>query len=67
MSSQISILSDGLIRLPQVLQLIPVSRATWYNGIKSGHYPAPVKLGPRVSAWRLKEIRALIEKANNEV
>jgi prophage regulatory protein len=61
----------GLLRLPQIIgdrkaeppiaPLIPVSRATWYAGIKQGRYPAPVKLGERAVAWRAEEIRALIQ------
>ena len=27
---------------------------------KSGRYPKPVKLGSRITAWRVEDIRALI-------
>jgi predicted DNA-binding transcriptional regulator AlpA len=50
----------ALWRLPQVLKVIPVSRSTWWAGCKSGRFPAPVKLGPRTTAWRAAEIRHLI-------
>ncbi len=52
---------DGLIRLKEVLKLIPVCRATWYKGIKSGIYPKPVKLGKRTAAYHVRDIRKLIE------
>lgn len=52
--------TDSFLRLPEVLAIIPVSRATWYEGIKKGRFPAPVKLGPRVSLWRRSEIELLI-------
>jgi len=52
-----------LSRLPQVLALYPVSRSSWYQGIADGKYPKPVKLGPRVSAWRKSEISRLISQA----
>ena len=42
--------------------LIPMSRSSWLNGVNSGKYPKPVKLGERVNAWRAEDIRALIEK-----
>ena len=29
----------------------PVSPATWWRWVKLGLVPAPVKLGPNVSAW----------------
>jgi predicted DNA-binding transcriptional regulator AlpA len=51
----------GFIRLPQVLELIPVSRSSWWAGIRTGRYPSPVKLSPRCTAWRVEDIRAWIE------
>jgi len=56
----------ALIKLPDVLQLYPVSRASWYNGIKLGKYPPPIKIGPRSSAWRLSDINKLIEDVGAE-
>jgi len=52
----------GYVRLPTVLRLIPVARSTWWQGVKIGRYPQPVKLGPRITAWRVEDIRALIER-----
>ncbi len=56
----------ALIKLPDVLQLYPVSRSTWYQGIKLGKYPPPIKIGPRSSAWRLSDINKLIEDVGAE-
>lgn len=56
----------GFVRLPQIIApkgRIPVSRSTWYEGMKTGLYPKPVKLGPRISAWRVEDIRKLIRDA----
>lgn len=63
--------SEGFIRLNQILgnknltppiaPLIPVGRTTWWAGVKNGRFPQPVKLGPRTTAWRVKDIRRLIE------
>ncbi|BCS54747.1 AlpA family transcriptional regulator [Geobacter sp. SVR] len=55
----------GFLRLPQVLELIPVSKTTWWQGIKDGRYPKGVKLGQRITAWRVEDIKALIEGANH--
>ncbi|WP_180097590.1 helix-turn-helix transcriptional regulator [Achromobacter mucicolens] len=44
--------AGAFLRLDDVLRRIPVSRATWYAGVKSGRYPAQVKLGPRAAVWR---------------
>lgn len=44
--------------------LIPVSRSTWWAGVRSGRYPQPVKtLGARITAWRVEDICALVEQA----
>jgi prophage regulatory protein len=51
----------GLLRLPQVLKIIPVSRASWWAGIRAHRYPAGVKLGPRTTAWHAADIKALVE------
>ena len=51
---------ESLLRLPEVLALIPVSRSSWYLGIKSGKYPSSVKLGLRMTAWKRTEIEKLI-------
>jgi prophage regulatory protein len=54
----------GFVRLPSILSPhgpIPVSKSTWWAGVKTGRYPKPVKLGPRITAWRVEDIRALIE------
>lgn len=57
-----SIFSEsGFLRLPEVLKVFPVSKSTWWAGVKSGRFPQGVKLGPRVTAWRTEDIRALIE------
>ena len=42
--------------------IIPISRTTWYDGIKRGIYPAPIKLSPRVTAWRASDVYALTQK-----
>ena len=58
--------AKGLLRLAQVLALIPVSRSAWWAGCKSGRYPKPVKLGPRTTAWRAADIAARLEKLTAE-
>lgn len=55
----------SLLRLSSILAPegpIPVSKSTWWAGVKTGRFPAPVKLGPRTTAWRASDIRLLIDK-----
>lgn len=51
----------GFLRLPQILELYPVGKSTWWAGVKNGKYPPTVHLSPRISAWRVEDIKALIE------
>lgn len=54
---------DGFLRLASILHPagpIPVSRSTWWAGVKAGRYPKPVKFGPRITAWRTEDIRDLM-------
>ena len=53
---------ESLLRLPQILERIPVSKSTWWVGCKNGKYPKPLKLGPRTTVWRASEIEALIKQ-----
>ncbi|MBS0236208.1 MAG: AlpA family phage regulatory protein [Proteobacteria bacterium] len=64
-NKEITLPETGFIRLPTILKLIPVSKTTWWAGVKTGRFPKSVKLGPRVTAWRVEEIRELIATFNN--
>lgn len=49
---------------PPIPAIIPVSKSTWWTGVKSGRYPKPSKaFGPRITAWRVEDILTLIERA----
>lgn len=56
----------GYLRLSQILSIIPISKSAWWEGCRSGLYPKPVKLGPRTTAWRVEDIRELMERINKE-
>lgn len=56
--------SVGFMRLSAILRPngpIPVSRTTWWQGVRDGKFPRAVKLGPRTTAWRVEDIRDLID------
>lgn len=64
MRNESALPSTGYLRLPEVLRFIPVSRSTWWAGVRSGRYPQPTRaLGERITAWRVEDIRALIDGA----
>lgn len=62
MSNQLP--STGFVRLSSILAPqgpIPVSKSTWWAGVKDGRFPKPMKLGARVTVWRVEDIRELID------
>jgi len=55
----------GFVRIKNIIAPfgpIPVSKSIWWAGVKSKRFPQPVKLGPKITAWRVEDIRALIER-----
>ncbi|HZZ78869.1 MAG TPA: AlpA family phage regulatory protein [Gemmataceae bacterium] len=64
MSSEIP--ETGFMRLPQVLAIIPLGKTCWWDGVRSGRFPKPVKLSARCTAWRAEDIRELVDKLAHE-
>jgi prophage regulatory protein len=59
-----SLPETGYVRQSQLIPTIfPFSSATLWRRVKAGTFPKPVKLGPRITAWRAEDIRRLIESA----
>lgn len=55
--------NTGFVRLPDIIKPngpIPVGKSTWWAGVKDGRFPKPVKLGPKLTVWRVDDIRFLI-------
>jgi prophage regulatory protein len=71
-----SLPATGFVRLPTIIgdpesvppkpALIPVCSSSWWNGIKKGIYPKPIKIGPNTTAWRVEDIRNLINQLGGE-
>jgi prophage regulatory protein len=51
---------------PPIIPLIPVRKSTWWAGVKTGRFPAPIKIGPRISAWKAEDIRRLIDSIGEQ-
>lgn len=62
---------EGFIRIPQIIgdkkanppipAIYPISKAQLWKLVKEGNFPKPIKLAPRITAWRVEEIREFIE------
>jgi len=63
----------GFLRIYQIIgdkkqgipAIIPVGRTSWLAGVEAGIYPQPVRLGIRMWAWRVEDIRDLISRLSN--
>lgn len=58
---------DPLIRLPQVLQILPIGKSTWWSWVASGKAPKGIKLGKKTTAWRTSDIQQLLNNLCEEV
>lgn len=60
----------GFLRVYQIVgdkkkkipALIPIGRTTFLNRVREGIYPQPIKITERTTAWRVEDIRALIDQ-----
>jgi predicted DNA-binding transcriptional regulator AlpA len=48
--------------IPPIVPIIPISKSSWWQGVSSGRYPAPLKLSPKVTVWRVEDIREMIAR-----
>lgn len=53
---------ERLIRLRVVEARVGIKRSTIYRLIKAGQFPAPIKLGANVVAWRESAINAWVQQ-----
>ncbi len=52
---------NRLLRIKDVLELVPCSKSAWWGWVKSGKAPAPIHLGDRCTCWRYSSILAFIK------
>lgn len=51
---------ERLIKLPEVLATVGMGKTAWYDGIRSGKYPKPIKRGPRDTVWPMSAIQEVV-------
>jgi prophage regulatory protein len=62
---ELALPSEGFAKLPAVMTATGLSRSTLYARVKTGEFPAPVKLGARAVAWPVQSVRAWIDDRVN--
>jgi prophage regulatory protein len=48
--------------VPPVPAIVPIGKSSWWAGVKTGKYPAAIKLGPKTTVWTVESIRELLEQ-----
>lgn len=45
-----------IYRLPQLVELLGMSRATIYRGVRAGWFPCPIRLTAKLRGWKADSI-----------
>jgi len=52
----------SFLREKQVRKLIPVAHSTLWVWVRTGKFPAPLKLSDRITVWRDSDVQAFIKQ-----
>ena len=58
--------SKGFIRQKNLLGLLGFSAPTLWRKVKAGTFPKPVKLGEKMTAWRVAEVEEWMEGCSHD-
>lgn len=59
-------IQEVLLREPQVLKLVPISRSTLWQWCREKKFPSPIKLSARVTVWDAKQVLDFIANLKQE-
>jgi len=68
MQKEFSQFTGRFVRLRDVIAPtgpIPIAKSTLWAKVKSGHFPQPIRLFNRVTCWRVEDVQAFLDKAND--
>jgi prophage regulatory protein len=60
-------MSEQLLRLPEVIELVKKSRATIYLDMNRGDFPLPISLGRRAVAWRRSDLDVWLDTRQQKI
>jgi predicted DNA-binding transcriptional regulator AlpA len=62
--------NEGLLRIDQLLKMIPIGKSTIWVRVKEKKFPQPIMLSSKTAVWKKSDILAYInsycEKNNND-
>lgn len=60
--------NEGYVRLRSILAPrgpVPVSKSTLWEWVSIGKFPRPVKLSPKITAWKAADVQAFLANPRN--
>ncbi|OZA76647.1 AlpA family phage regulatory protein [Polynucleobacter sp. 39-46-10] len=60
-SNQSPIPPVTLMRIPQILKVMPVSKSKFWLMVQKGEFPKPIKIG-RSSFWTIEQVQSFIQE-----
>ena len=54
-----------LMRIPQILKVMPVSKSKFWLMVQKGEFPKPIKIG-RSSFWTIEQVQAFIRERTKQ-
>jgi prophage regulatory protein len=54
-----------LMRIPQILEVMPISKSKFWLMVQKGEFPKPIKIG-RSSFWTIEQVQAFIRERTNQ-
>ncbi|MBT8545223.1 AlpA family phage regulatory protein [Polynucleobacter paneuropaeus] len=54
-----------LMRIPQILKVMPVSKSKFWLMVQKGEFPKPIKIG-RSSFWTIEQVQAYLRERTGQ-
>ena len=54
-----------LMRIPQILEVMPISKSKFWLMVQKGEFPKPIKIG-RSSFWTIDQVQAFIRERTKQ-
>ncbi|NVH69329.1 AlpA family transcriptional regulator [Burkholderia pseudomallei] len=53
-------MENRILRVEQVLTMVPLKKSTIYKHMQAGIFPRPIKIGPKAVGWLYADIQQWI-------
>jgi prophage regulatory protein len=60
------VIDDKLLKINDCLEIIPMARSTWWQGVKEGTLPQPIKIGAS-TFWKASDLQTFIANVRSTV